>query len=288
MSKETFIFLFVILTVLHPPLFASERDCPSSIVSVTLASDEIIIDIVSDRDRIAGVTYLTDDRSISNVADRVADIPKIHANLEQIVEIEPDLVIVSGFLSNDFISLVNAAGLNTLLLKDVRSIADIRKNILMIGEAVCEEEAAEKLVSEMEEKIDSIRRNVDSHHEHRRVLFYSAPGFTAAGNSTVDEIITLAGGKNVFGDERNFQTSRISLEYIVETDPDIIILSSFAPSNQDFAKEFAGNEAIRETSAYKNDRIHVIEGRYIVSSSHYIVNAVRELAGIINNSTQRQ
>lgn len=265
--------------------FSEAADCPGRIVSVTLASDEILLDIVDERERISAVTYLADDASISNVVEKAKGIKKIRANIEQIIELRPDLVIAAGYLGSDFIKLLKSAGLKTMVLKEVNDIGSIRNNIQMIGKAVCEVENANKLVSNMEEEISEIRSNYNPPENRPEVLFYSAPGFTAGPESLINELITMAGGSNAFDSVSFVRSSKISLEYIVEKDPDIIILSNFSPSDPDFESSFLNNPAIKESTAYKEGNIHVMEGRYIVSASHYVVEGITRLAEIIRDGS---
>lgn len=270
---------------MSPLLLGSGEKCPQRIVSVTLASDEILLDILDDRKRLAAVTYLADDESISNVVDKARGIKKIHANLEQIVELTPDLVVTADYLGSDFIQLLRAAGLNTIVLNEVKDIDSITDNIELLGEAVCEEEDAREIIKKMKNGIADINSRHNPGSSRPEVLFYSAPGFTAGPNSIIDQLITIAGGENAFQSESFIRSSRISLEYIVETDPDMIIVSNFSPSEPDFEKKFIENSAIKQTTAFKEGNIHVIEGRHIVSASHYIVRGIEELADIIDGAS---
>ncbi len=70
------------------------------------------------------------------------------------------------------------------------------------------------------------------------------------------------------------------MEFIVESNPDIILLSSYNPVNPDFQKEFISNSVLKDISAVKNNRVIIIPGKYLTSASHYVVYAVEEL---VNN-----
>lgn len=275
-------FIFLLL----PGAVHSEvSECPRSIVSVTLASDEILLDIVEDRSRISGVTYLANDASISNVVEKSQGITKIHANLEQIVQLDPDLVITADYLGSDFITLLKSAGLPVMVMEEVDDIQSVKMNIREIGKKVCEQENASGIISRMEKDIEAIRNKNKPGDKVPEVLFYSAPGFTAGPHSIINQLIGIAGGKNAFQAETLVRSTKISLEYIVEIDPDIIILSNFSPSDPNFEEKFLKNSAIKQTKAYKNDRIHILDGRYIISASHYIVNGVKKLSELIHGGS---
>jgi iron complex transport system substrate-binding protein len=84
---------------------------PTRIVSVTLATDEILLALV-EPSRLLGVTYLAVDARLSNMTQEAAAVPyKIRADPEQIISLQPDLVFVASFLRGEFIRLLQAAGL---------------------------------------------------------------------------------------------------------------------------------------------------------------------------------
>lgn len=282
--RRIIIFCLVIFSTFSVYAGAREKDCPKKIVSVTLASDEILVDLLEDKGRIAGLTYLSDDISISNIAQKTGGIPKVHANLEQIVELNPDLVITANYLGSDFIELLRKADLNVMVLDDANDIDSIERNIMMIGKAVCEKRNAGKLVKKMNDEIDEIR-STDKDEQRPRVMFYSAPGFTAGPNSLIDEIISIAGGVNAFKGNSFVRSSKVSLEYIIRADPDVIILSSFSPEDPGFEKRFMENPAVKQTTAYRDHHIYTIQGRYIISSSQYIIKGIKKLSQLINTSS---
>ena len=71
---------------------------PVRIVSLTLATDEILLGMVEPR-RLQGVTLFASDPAISNVADLAAhDVPhKLEMNVETILSLDPDLVLVASW-----------------------------------------------------------------------------------------------------------------------------------------------------------------------------------------------
>lgn len=274
---DVYIFIKVILFFLIYTFNSYSSECPQRIVSLTLASDEIILEIVEDRDRIAGVTYLASDSSISNINDMVGDIEGIHANLEQILNLEPDLLIVSIYKNQDVKNQINDAGINTLYLDDIISFESLRNNILKIGHAVCEKENAEKLVREMNKDLQDIMNRIPEDKDKPKILYYSPPGFTAGENSTINEIIEKSGGINLGKIVGKKSYEKISLEYILKTNPDVILLSSYNPSHNDFPEQFISSSILKDLPAIKKNRVVIIPGKYLSSASHYVVYAVDEL-----------
>ena len=68
---------------------------PMRIISLTLATDEMLLGMVDPR-RLFGVSVFAADPAISNVAQSAAAIPrKLDVNVETILSLRPDLVFVA-------------------------------------------------------------------------------------------------------------------------------------------------------------------------------------------------
>lgn len=263
---------------------AHAAKCPQNIISLTLASDEILIDMIEDKSRISALTYLSTDSAISNIAERTEDIPKIHANIEQVISLDPDLVILASYTNQNFRKHLENTSIRSVFLNEFGSISSIKENIRLIGKAVCEEKSAERLISDMEDRLAEITSKIPSDRPAPRVLYYSASGNTAGKGSSVNEIIEKAGGINLAKEAGIDEYGTISLEYIIKTDPDIIVLSSYNPSDPDFPKDFISNSVLRNISAVRNDRVKIVHARYLISASHYIVNSVEDITRIFLES----
>lgn len=284
--------LFLTVVFVFSLTATSHSKCPDRIVSLTLASDEILLDIVDEKERISAITYLASDKSISNVADRASSFPEIYPNLEQVINLSPDIVIVASYINQNFRKQLDDSGIKTLFLKEFGGLSSVKENINLIGKAVCEEENAKDLIKNMELKLSSITKKIPENKVSPKVLYYSPSGFTAGKDSTVGEIIEMSGAINLGSKTGIKDFGKISLEYIIDSDPDIIILSSFNPSNPDFPKEFIANTVLKNISAVKNSRVKVLPGKHIISASHYVVNSVDDMVNLLlesywNNELQK-
>ena len=278
--------VFKLLCSLAIPLLISLNafaDCPERIASLTLASDEILIEILEDKSRIAALTYLSSDSTVSNIADKVDGINKIHASIEQVISLEPDIVIVASYTNPDFMKQLENSGTKTVYLKDFSSFDSIKKNIGIIGKAVCEVKNAGILAESIDKKLNELSSRIPSGRDPPGVLYYSDSGNTAGNGSLINDIIKKAGGVNLASKAGLDTYGKISLEYIIKVDPDIIILSSYSPSDTDFTKKFMSRTALQEISAVKNERVAVIPAKHLISASQHTVNSVEDLIGVFKD-----
>ncbi len=268
----------LLLCFLSPSAHALEakRGCPKRIVSLNLASDEILVDLV-EGGRIAGITYLSANAKLSNVSERISGLnATVRANLETIVELEPDVVVLAKFSHPDFVLQLRNAGIRLVLLEYFESIDGIKKNIRLIGEAVCEQDKAAALIKGMETELEAISRTLPEKAGRPRVLYFSPAGFTAGG-SIVGDIIEYAGGINVVAEAGIIGNRKISLEFIIELDPDVIVMNSYSPERPDSAKRLIEETVLKHSTAVKSGRVYLIDDKYLIGASHYVVNGIRVL-----------
>ncbi len=272
--KNLFAALALSLTAV-PVICLAKPPCPQNIISLTLASDEILVDIVGDRKKIAALTYFSTDPLISNVVDKAQGIAQVRANLEQVISRSPDLVIVANHTNPNIRTHLEAAETKVLTLHEIVSLESIEKNIELVGAAVCEEAAAKNLVKEMKRQIADARTKIPNYAKAPKVLFYGSPGFTVGRNSTINDIIESSGAINLPARLGLVGYSNISTEYIIQNNPDLVLTSSYNPSHPDFVGQMFKNPAFRDK------KIIVIEGKHLDAASHYAARAVADLVNLM-------
>ncbi len=270
------LFAALLLALAAAPVAGlAKPPCPKSIISLTLASDEILVDIVRDRKKIAALTYFSTDPLISNVVEKARGIPQVQANLEQVIAKSPDLVIVASHTNPNIRAHLEAAEIKVLALHEIVSLESIKKNIELVGGAVCEEAAAKSLVEKMERQIGDAKARIPPHAKAPTVLFYGAPGFTVGKRSTINDIIESSGAINLPARLGLSGYSNISTEYVIQNNPDLVLTSSYNPSHPDFVGQMFKN------SAFKDKKIIVIAGKHLDAASHYAARAVTDLVNLI-------
>ena len=275
MNIKNLLAAVLLAVAVAPAACLAKSPCPKSIISLSLASDEILVDIVDDRKKIAALTYFSTDPLISNVVEKAQTIPRVRANLEQIIVKSPDLVILAGHTNPSIRTHLEAAGIKVLILHEIVSLESIKKNINMVGEAVCEGAAAKTLVENMEKQVADARAKIPPDAKAPTVLFYGAPGFTVGKHTTVNDIIESSGAINLPARLGLSGYSNISTEYVIQNNPDLVLTSSYNPSHPDFVGQMFQN------SAFRDKKIIVVAGKHLDAASHYAAQAVIDLVNLI-------
>ena len=122
---------------------APQATKPQRVASINLSADEVLVEILPPG-RLVSVTRWADAEGTSNVVGRV---PKsvhrfVKADMEQLVALEPDLVVVSEYTDADFMKQLERSGLRVHRMLGLSTLAGVRGAILDLGRAVGEDEAA--------------------------------------------------------------------------------------------------------------------------------------------------
>ena len=256
---------------------------PQRIVSLTLATDEILLSLVA-TERVRAVTYLAGDSIWTNVSEIARQVEHtVQSDPEQIIALEPDLVLAATYNNPDHIKLLRDAGIPVVVVSLFDSVDQVADNIRYVARLTGDEARAEELIAAMEERLAAIEAMAAKAETKPRVLFYTAFGSSAGKGSTFSDIVQRAGGINLGDEALDGPFGEISLEKIVELNPDVIVTDEFSPEdNAEWQENFSNHPALANVNAKKNGRIYTVPARHISTLSHYIVEGVYDVAKLLH------
>ncbi|GMA60137.1 ABC transporter substrate-binding protein [Alicyclobacillus fastidiosus] len=253
---------------------------PMHIASGTEGTDEILSALVP-KSRIALVTNYSSDPTYSNVVAQVKGIPQMaDADPEKILSVHPDLVLLASYTKAGVVTQVRNAGVPVYEFNDFNSVNDIEKNIKVVGELVGEDAKATQLVNHMNSQIKSIQSAVAGDAKPT-VLDYSSYGFAAGSSTTVNEMITDAGGTNAAGSLGGW--AKVTDEQLVKMNPDVIIDSS---DDQAFLQKLAKQPDLQSITAIKEHHLYSIDSADLSSVSQSIVRGIADIAKVLHPNAQ--
>ena len=147
----------------------------------------------------------------------------IRPSAEAVIARRPDAVVVyAGQANSASIRRFEELGVPVLALEH-NTIPQLMRNIARLGRLTGREAAADSLAAAVREGLETVAGVVEG---RRRVPVYydlwPDPPRTVGGGSYLDSLITVAGGRNVFGDLEG-PAPRVSLETVVERQPEVIV-----------------------------------------------------------------
>lgn len=212
----------VVLTLVVGPAYAKP---PQRIVSLNVCTDQILVELV-DRTRIAAVTHLAADPTISAAPEKLRGLPSSHGGAEDVLARDPDLIIAGAYTTPATVDLLQRLGRRVVVVPLPNSVIGVRAVIAQIAAAVEEPEAGAKLVAALDERIARVRAGVGGNSPHPTALVYQVNNYVAGRGSLVDEALTIAGFRNGGGSVRTFASGQTDLESIVSAPPDLMVLAT--------------------------------------------------------------
>jgi iron complex transport system substrate-binding protein len=195
---------------------------PQRVVTMNVCADDLVLRI-ADLQNIASVTYLArnwGDPRIRAVAERV---PINHGLAEEIIPLDPDLVIAGMYTTRTTVALLRRTG-TPLIEQDVpKSIEAIRRQYLEYGDILGEPERAGRIVADMDERLAKLA--AEPIRVRLRALVLNANGLVGEG-SLANEVMARAGLENVAATLKMEQYYQAPLEMVVSQGLDILILSA--------------------------------------------------------------
>ena len=254
---------------------------PMRIHSLSLGHSEILAALV-DFDRLTAVYSFFVDEEQSNIAELSSDALMIGFDPEEVVALEPDVIIASRFTNADTVALMTGAGIPIARTALENSALGNVQNILLMGYLVGAEAEAIGLVDEIEARMQFIT-DVLASDEQPRVLSVSkwTSAYAAGSGSTEGGIIEQAGGINAAADSGIEGHQQVSIESIAAINPDVIIVPQPLDGATTFIAELTSSAALAEVPAVKNGEIYYVAPRLHTTLSHWNVRGIEELATLL-------
>lgn len=238
---------------------------PKRIAILDLACLDII-DELGVGDRVVGmastsIDYLekySNDASIKNLGTIK------EADLEAVMECEPDIIFIGGRLSKSYDALSEIAPVVYLATDTNEGLVNsVSKNAKTIASIFGMEDKVDSLMSDFGARIDAIKKI--SSGKTALVGMTTSGSFNLLGNDGRCSLIgveagfnnlTAVGSTSTHGNETSFET-------VVQQNPDYIFVmdrdSAISTAGAKTAKEIVENELVKTADAYKNNHIIYLE-----------------------------
>src|ERR1019366_3487024 len=119
---------------------------PMRIISTTLVTDEITAALV-DPSRIVAMSPFALDPVTSNVSETAHKVNRfVDRDAEQIVALNPDLVLSTRYSKVELKDLLRQAGIPYQELTQFETIANLKQNIRVVAKTLGEQSKGEKLI----------------------------------------------------------------------------------------------------------------------------------------------
>ncbi len=219
------------------------------------------------------------------------DIPAVggHLNpdLERITALAPELILLQGRHQK----MAEFARRHELPVAhvDMDSIETIHEGIHIIGEILDRETEAAELSAAIDADLEAIGNKV-ADRERPRVLIITTRTqhnlhqlYTAGGPSFLSEMVTIAGGENIYADASRAYMDA-SKETVVMREPEVIIEFHAGENltDEEAARYKADWNELPSLPAVQNDRVHLVHEPHSLTPGPRVAEITRLLAGLIH------
>jgi iron complex transport system substrate-binding protein len=265
-----------------PIVFPSKA--PQRIVSLVPSTSEILGALHLNA-RVVGVDYYT------NYPASLAALPKVSSvdgkfNIEQIVKLKPDLVLSYGGETKQYDVQLKQLGMNVVDLQ-LTNLTQTLQAITLVGRLTFTQNAANALVSQMQQQIDQTKAAVKGTMATPIMLEVddSTPGkpFVFGGGSFGDELAQDAGANNIFHNSTaNGGYPQVTDELVIAANPQYIILTE-DPSYGGSASAVYKRPNWSNIAAVKNHKVFHVNVDIMQRPGPRIVEGLRCVAQIVHS-----
>ena len=199
--------------------------------------------------------------------------------MEKIVSLVPDLVFADSSTHSVIAEALEKVGIKVIAFNS-RSFEDIYTTIELVSITTGHLDQGRKLVIEMRERVSAVSEKVTTIPvgKHLRVFWeiFDAPLMTAGPGTFISQLITIAGGINIFADVKE-DWPKVSPEEVIMRNPDILMSSDSHGDNLTI-DQVKSRTGWAELSAVKNGWIYLFDGDVVSRPGPRIVDALEAIA----------
>lgn len=218
---------------------------PQRIVSLNLCLDQLLLQWVP-RQRIESVTYHAANPAMSRYADKLGDIAVNRARVEDIVPLQPDVVLAGQFGARHTVQMLEQLGVRVEKFALPRTIEEVKAHLLSVGQVLGTVDKARSAVVAIEEA-QHRAQHIDR-SQLPTALYYSPNGVTVGTGTLESEMLQLAGFRNLAVMHGRQGFAHLSLEQLLQWQPDWVIVEGADQASFAMAQEYLQHPALREYS----------------------------------------
>jgi iron complex transport system substrate-binding protein len=264
----TFAFAFAACTSEHSLPQKTAHTKPKRIISLDFCADQYVLKL-ADRDNILALSpEATQDHSYLRLA--AADLPVVRPRAENVIALQPDLVVRSYGGGPNATSFFTKAGIPVLNINwagDFESIKTATKNV---AKGLDEAERGTALVTEIESRLAALPK----FSSDKNILYMTPTGVTTGPGSLINELLLKAGFTNF---ETRPGWHPLPLERLTTERPDKIAASFYDTSALSHNLWSAARHPIARQHLNTRSTIP-ISGAWTACGAWFAVDAVEALA----------
>lgn len=237
----------VLLGILLTSIALPVQSAPLRVASINLCTDQLLL-ALADREQIASITFLARHAQSSYMADRAGGYHLNHGQAEELVSVDPDVVVASSHISPPRLRFLNDLGYRVELFELATGLDDVYANIGQMAALLGNTERGDQLIARMRSRLESVLP-AGSDKSSPRGAIYEPNGYTGGPDTLRGDILGHSGWHNVATDAGIEGVGVIDLEQLLLIRPDRLIVSPYAPGTHSLGQRLLRHPAIHSVTA---------------------------------------
>ena len=233
------VLVFVSAARLDP---VSADDKLPRLVSINLCADQLLMSFADD-EQILSLSNLSHDAAGSYHVEKALQFPINKGEVEQVLPLQPDLVIAGQYTDRYTVNLLKSVGLRVEQLPIANSMEELFKNFEMVAQWTGHPSRGQATIEQFKSRLAALSQ---SEEPRPRVAIYDPNGYTVGAASLRGEALELAGWHNVATDLGIDGYGSMALETLINLDPDALVESPYSAETWSRAQAHNAHPAIKQ------------------------------------------
>ncbi len=201
------------------------------VVSLNLCTDELLVLLAPQR--VAALSPLARDPSLSVVAAAAEKLPWVRADAEAVLRLHPDLVLAGDYGAQAVVAALRERGVRVVQVSEPGNFAGVASQVSQVAAALGVPEKGTAMLASMRARLAVVPVR-----DRGSAIMWEARGFSAGPGGFGDAVLRAAGYRNAgTGGE-------MGVELLAAHPPDVLITST-APSYPSLSTDLLWHPALR-------------------------------------------
>lgn len=242
---------------------------PERIVSLAPANTEILFALGAG-DRVVGVTTYDDYPAEAKKIEKIGDFAL--PNMEKVAAVDPDIVFVTTGVQADVIGKLEDLGAVVIAI-DPQTLDRLYWDIGAVAASIGAQGEGIELVADMKRSVADVKAKVSGQQPVTAFIEIGQnPLYTVGSGTLMDELLGIAGGRNVV---RASGYVPYSAEALVKSNPEVYLATEGVASDPSAIGKRAGYDKLQ---AIKSGRVVILEDNLVSRPGPRIVLGLRQIA----------
>ena len=205
-------------------------DAPARVISVNLCTDQLAMTL-SGPEQLISISYLSRDPMSSAMWKDAQNYEINHGQIEEIVLLQPDLVLAHEWTSPLLLSMLDRFEINYVQFSSANTLEEVPPLIEKMGDALGQYEKSQAVISSFEIQKTQLIDRVKPITPAPRIAAYGPNGWVGGANSLGADIMAKAGFENISSAYGLEYGGFMPLEVMVMAKPDVVLTSTPWPKS---------------------------------------------------------